>query len=102
MQTKVKAARADFGSQVEEAMYLGSGGEHLSGKTGYVLIKVNGKEKVMRVSSMTVIPEVPIIELEEDLKDWKRHTDPEGKVFWKNERTGKKTRTLPKFEQEDP
>jgi hypothetical protein len=56
----------------------------------------------MRVSNMTVIPEVPIIELEEDLKDWKRHTDPEGKVFWKNERTGKMTRTLPKFEQEDP
>ncbi|MFN9918013.1 MAG: hypothetical protein ACK53L_35835, partial [Pirellulaceae bacterium] len=68
VQTKVKAARADFGSQVEEAMYLGRGGEHLSGKTGYVLIKVNGKEKVMRVSNMTVIPEVPIIELEEDLK----------------------------------
>ena len=48
---------------------------------------------VVRLSNMTVIPEVPILEGEGVLKDWKRHTDPAGKVFWKNERTGKMTRT---------
>ena len=67
VQTRVRSARADFGSQVEEATYLGRGGEYQSGKTGYVRITDGEKDKIMRVSNMTVIPEVPIVEAEEDL-----------------------------------
>ena len=74
------------------------GGELQTGKTGYVRIVNEGKEKVMRDSNMNVIPEVPVAG--EDLKDWKRHEDPESTAFWKNERTGKMTRKLPKFEEE--
>ena len=60
VQTRAKAARADFGSQVYEAMYLGRGGEFQSGRTGYVRTKEDEYENVRRVSNMTVIPEVPL------------------------------------------
>ena len=87
---------------MEEAEYLGRGGEFQSRKTGYVRIKNEDEEKVMRVTNMTTIPEVPLEEGPEELKDWKRQAGPEGKIFWKSERTGKMLRTLPKFEEEKP
>ena len=99
--SREKARRADFEVQTQEGKYLGTGGEIFNKGGGFVVVKNEDEEKVMRVRTVMQVEDFPIRYEEEKRGKWTKLQDPEGRTFWMNEDTKQAMREVPMMCIED-